>query len=54
MIDMSRERNKPSDKDLEDISTEQEMYKDIILEEEWLQLIDKHELRYEIWALLKL
>ncbi|MFW9882625.1 MAG: winged helix-turn-helix domain-containing protein, partial [Candidatus Thorarchaeota archaeon] len=51
---MSKERNKSSDKGLEDTSTEQEMYKDIILEEEWLQLIDKHELRYEIWALLKL
>jgi DNA-binding transcriptional ArsR family regulator len=35
-------------------SVKQEMYEDIILEEEWLKLIDKHDLRYEIWALLKL
>ncbi|MFW9938445.1 MAG: winged helix-turn-helix domain-containing protein, partial [Candidatus Thorarchaeota archaeon] len=36
------------------VTTKQKLYKDIILEEDWLDLIDKHELRYEIWAILKL
>ncbi|MFW9971047.1 MAG: winged helix-turn-helix domain-containing protein [Candidatus Odinarchaeota archaeon] len=51
---MSERNNKNDEENLKNISTKQEMYGDIILEEEWLSLIDKHELRYEIWALLKL
>ena len=51
---MSKNDNKNVDSDLKNISSKQEMYNDVILEEEWLSLIDKHELRYEIWALLKL
>lgn len=51
---MSKEDNNFVKKDLKNISTKQIMYKDAILEEEWVQLIDKHELRYEIWAILKL
>ena len=51
---MSKEDNNFVKKDLKNISTKQMMYKDAILEEEWVQLIDKHELRYEIWAILKL
>ena len=51
---MSKEDNNFVKKDLKNISTKQMMYKDAILEEEWMQLIDKHELRYEIWAILKL
>ncbi len=30
------------------------IYKDAITEEDWVQLIDKHKLRYEIWMILKL
>lgn len=51
---MSERNNKTDEKNLKNISVKQEMYGDIILEEEWLSLIDKHELRYEIWALLNL
>jgi DNA-binding transcriptional ArsR family regulator len=51
---MSKKNNKSDDENLKNISANQEMYGDIILEEEWLSLIDKHELRYEIWAILKL
>jgi DNA-binding transcriptional ArsR family regulator len=51
---MSEKNNKYDKENLKNIPAKQEMYGDIILEEEWLALIDKHELRYEIWALLKL
>ena len=53
-IKMSKDNNEDSNKNLNNITTKQELYKDIILEEDWLLLIDKHELRYEIWAILKL
>jgi len=51
---MSKKNNKIVDNDLKNIHSKQAIYRDVILEEEWLSLIDKHELRYEIWALLKL
>ncbi|MFX0059663.1 MAG: hypothetical protein ACFE8J_15300 [Candidatus Heimdallarchaeota archaeon] len=51
---MSNEYNKEVKDGLKKVFNKQEIYKDIILDEEWLDLIDKHELRYEIWALLKL
>ena len=51
---MSKDNNEDRKENLKNITTKQEMYKDIILEEDWLHLIDKHELRYEIWAILKL
>jgi hypothetical protein len=51
---LSNDNNEDKDIDLKNITSKQQMYKDIILEEDWLKLIDKHELRYEIWAILKL
>ena len=51
---MSKDDNEDNNINLKNITTKQEMYKDVILEEDWLDLIDKHELRYEIWAILKL
>jgi DNA-binding transcriptional regulator GbsR (MarR family) len=39
---------------MKNVSVKQEVYKDIIREEDWLNLIDKHQLRYEIWAILNL
>ncbi|MFX1377884.1 MAG: winged helix-turn-helix domain-containing protein [Promethearchaeota archaeon] len=51
---MSKKNIKYDEEILKNISAKQEMYGDIILEEKWLSLIDKHELRYEIWAVLKL
>ncbi|MFX1269955.1 MAG: winged helix-turn-helix domain-containing protein [Promethearchaeota archaeon] len=51
---MDKDDKDINDINLKNITTRQEMYKDIILEEDWLDLIDKHELRYEIWAILKL
>ena len=51
---MNDTNNKNVEESLRKVSGKQEMYKDTIQEEEWLDLIDKHELRYEIWALLKL
>jgi DNA-binding transcriptional ArsR family regulator len=45
---------KDDNKNSKKITNNQEIYKDIILEEDWLNLIEKHELRYEIWAMLKL
>ena len=35
-------------------SNKQNLYKDAILEQDWITLIDKHKLRYEIWTILKL
>ncbi|MFX1309410.1 MAG: winged helix-turn-helix domain-containing protein [Promethearchaeota archaeon] len=51
---MSEKNDNNDEKNIKNITIKQEMYEDIILEEEWLSLIDKHELRYEIWALLNL
>ena len=51
---MSEEDKDKKGVNSEKIATKQEIYKDVILEENWLNLIDKHELRYEIWAILKL
>ncbi|MFX1481426.1 MAG: hypothetical protein ACFFCI_25380 [Promethearchaeota archaeon] len=51
---MSKNTDNLEEKNPKNISAKQEMYGDIILEEEWLSLIDKHELRYEIWAILNL
>ncbi|MFW9896641.1 MAG: hypothetical protein ACFFD7_12620 [Candidatus Thorarchaeota archaeon] len=51
---MSENNNKNGNRDLKNITSNQNLYRDVILEEEWLSLIDKHESRYAIWALLKL
>ena len=51
---MDKDFNEKSKEDLKSITTKKQMYKDIILEEDWLDLINKHDLRYEIWAILKL
>lgn len=51
---MSKDYNDHNNVNSKNITTKQKMYKDIILEEDWLDLMDKHELRYEIWAILKL
>lgn len=51
---MSKDNNDKKNINLENVTTKKEIYKDIILEEDWLNLIDKHELRYEIWAILEL
>ncbi|MFW9972496.1 MAG: winged helix-turn-helix domain-containing protein [Candidatus Odinarchaeota archaeon] len=51
---MNKDRSVKDEKDLRDLSTQQEFYKDAILEEDWILLINKHKLRYEIWAILKL
>ncbi|MFX0044005.1 MAG: winged helix-turn-helix domain-containing protein [Candidatus Hodarchaeota archaeon] len=36
------------------LSNNKILYKDAIIEQDWIQLIDKHKLRYEIWTILKL
>ncbi|MFX0060533.1 MAG: hypothetical protein ACFE8J_19735 [Candidatus Heimdallarchaeota archaeon] len=51
---MSKDNNIKENQITNKKATKQEMYRDVILEEDWLSLIDKHELRYEIWAILKL
>jgi len=50
---MDEDDNKKVEKDLENLSDKQNLYRDTILEEDWILLIDKHKLRYEIWAILK-
>lgn len=52
-IKMNEDDNKKVGKNLENLSTKQNLYRDTILEEDWILLIDKHKLRYEIWAILK-
>ncbi|MFX1454737.1 MAG: winged helix-turn-helix domain-containing protein [Promethearchaeota archaeon] len=42
------------EKDLRNLSTKQALYKEVIIEEDWMRLLDKHKLRYEIWMILKL
>ncbi|MFW9829976.1 MAG: winged helix-turn-helix domain-containing protein [Candidatus Thorarchaeota archaeon] len=51
---MNEKMNKTSDKEASNLSTQKNLYKDFILEEDWINLIDKHKLRYEIWTILKL
>ncbi|MFX1496039.1 MAG: hypothetical protein ACFFBH_00795 [Promethearchaeota archaeon] len=51
---MYKETNKNDISNSNKKINKQEMYNDFILEEDWLNLMDKHELRYEIWAILKL
>ncbi|MFX0007831.1 MAG: winged helix-turn-helix domain-containing protein [Promethearchaeota archaeon] len=51
---MNEKNNRYDEENLKSKYAKREMYGDIILEEEWLSLIDKHELRYEIWAILQL
>lgn len=51
---MSKDHNRQNNRNTRNMSVKQEMYKDIIREEDWLNLINKHQLRYEIWAILNL
>ncbi|MFX1406297.1 MAG: winged helix-turn-helix domain-containing protein [Promethearchaeota archaeon] len=51
---MNKEIDDKNNINRKNVTTKQKLYRDIILEEDWLDLIDKHELRYEIWAILKL
>jgi len=36
------------------LSNNKILYKDAIIEQDWIQLINKHKLRYEIWTILQL
>jgi len=51
---MNEDTDKEAEKSLKNLSTKQAFYKDVILEQDWIQLIDRHNLRYEIWMILKL
>ncbi|KON27615.1 hypothetical protein AC481_04345 [miscellaneous Crenarchaeota group archaeon SMTZ-80] len=51
---MSKDNNDSNKLNLKNITIKQETPKDIILEENWSKLMDKHELRYELWSILKL
>lgn len=51
---MNEDMNNDTEKILRNVSTKQSLFQDAILEEDWIQLIDKHKLRYEIWTILKL
>ncbi len=46
--------NNNNEKEFRNLSNKQIYYKDAIIEQDWIQLIDKHKLRYEIWMILKL
>ncbi|MFX0034296.1 MAG: winged helix-turn-helix domain-containing protein [Candidatus Hermodarchaeota archaeon] len=46
--------NNNMEKNVKGLSNKQIYYKDAIIEQDWIQLIDKHKLRYEIWMILKL
>lgn len=46
--------NDHTEENIRNLSSKQLLYKDAILEQDWIELIDKHKLRYEIWMILKL
>ncbi len=46
--------NDNTEENFKNLSNKQVLYKDAIIEQDWIQLIDKHKLRYEIWTILKI
>ena len=51
---MNKNINSRDVKNSKNLHSKQSIYRDVIVEKDWIELIDKHKLRYEIWALLKL
>jgi len=51
---MSNNNNNNVKKDLKMRSSKQQENKNVIIEKKWKTFMDKHELRYEIWSLLKI
>jgi len=51
---VNEDMDKNAEKSLRNLSSKQSLYKDTIIEQDWIQLIDKHKLRYKIWTILEL
>jgi len=51
---MNKNINSRDVKNSKNLHSKRSIYRDVIVEKDWIQLIDKHKLRYEIWTILKL